>query len=92
VPVGLADLVVTRAQVGAGSDEVDVVVGVVVLFELGRHHPVAGQRRGRRQRLDDVAAHGIVVVGRRRGRAALRLEFLLLLRVAHDFDALLRGR
>eukprot|EP00964_Phaeocystis_antarctica_P140732 scaffold105616_cov34-Phaeocystis_antarctica.AAC.1 len=42
VPVGLADLVVARAQVGAGRDEVDVVVGVVVLLELGRHHPVAG--------------------------------------------------
>lgn len=43
-PVRLSDLVVPRSQVGAGGDEVDVEVVVVVLLKLCRREPVARER------------------------------------------------
>mmetsp|Transcript_16457 Transcript_16457/g.49923 ORF Transcript_16457/g.49923 Transcript_16457/m.49923 type:complete len:793 (-) Transcript_16457:952-3330(-) len=86
VVVRLGDLVVARAQVGGGGDEVDVEVGVVVLLKVDRSHPVPRERRRRRQRRHDGVAR-LVLVGRRRGRRLLRL-----LRVRGDLDALLRDK
>lgn len=53
VAVRLGDLVVASTEVGRGGDEVDVVVGVVVLLKVARLETEASERRGRGKGLDN---------------------------------------
>lgn len=46
--IGRIDAIVQGTQVGGCSDEVDVVVGIIIFFELNRSQSVADERRGRR--------------------------------------------
>ena len=48
------DLVVLRTKVAFRGDEVDVVVGVIVLLKLDRVEAVTDERRGRWELLDQV--------------------------------------
>jgi hypothetical protein len=39
------DRIVNGSQIGGRSDKIDVVVCIVILFELDRNHSVSGHRR-----------------------------------------------
>jgi hypothetical protein len=52
--VSRVDVIVHCAKVGGSSDEVDVVVGVIVLLELNDIKPVSSQGRWSRQLLDQI--------------------------------------
>ena len=58
VAVGGGDAVVHRTQVGRGSDEIDMMVRIIVLLELNRVQAVADKRRRGRELLDEVLEVG----------------------------------
>lgn len=62
VTVGGVDAVVHRAEVGGGGDEVDMVVGVVVLLEVDRVQAVPGEGRRRWELVREI--DGVVTVFR----------------------------
>ena len=47
VPVRLGNSIVSSTEVGRGGDKVDVVVRVVILFEIDRVETEASEGRGR---------------------------------------------
>jgi hypothetical protein len=61
VPVRLLNLVVLGPQVAGSRDEVDVVVGVIILLELDRRQLEPGKRLGLRQVVDKVLQLRLVV-------------------------------
>ena len=50
--VGGCDVVIHGSKVRCGGDEINMVIGVIVLLELDGVQAVADQRRGRRQLLE----------------------------------------
>ena len=58
VAVGGGDAVVHRTQVGRGSDEIDMIVRIIVLLELNWVQAIADKRRRGRELLDKVLEVG----------------------------------
>ena len=61
VPVRLLDLVVLGAEVTAGSDEIDMVVRIIVLLELDRHQLEARELARGRDGRDDLLYFTLVI-------------------------------
>lgn len=59
VPVGRVDTVVHRAEIRRSSDEVDVMVSIVILLELNGVEAVASQRRRSRELGNEVVQVGV---------------------------------
>jgi hypothetical protein len=45
MPVRRINTIVHGAQIGSSSDEVNVMVGIVILLEIDRVQPIPGERR-----------------------------------------------
>mmetsp|Transcript_20980 Transcript_20980/g.25786 ORF Transcript_20980/g.25786 Transcript_20980/m.25786 type:complete len:289 (-) Transcript_20980:2427-3293(-) len=83
VAVALSDLVVAGTEVSAGIDEIDVVVGVVILLEVSRGQLAGEGLLGNAKVVKELSDDGLVVVvtgGGSRCGSASSLALLGLLR------------
>ena len=85
VAVALSDGIVASTKVGAGVDEVNVEVGVIILLEVGGQE-LAGVCAANAQTFEERSDDRLIIIvvdGASGGRAASRLAFLGLLRSLH---------